>query len=258
MSSLAANWLQWRLASPPAPASAAAAPRNCVFIISAPSGSGKTTLVRELFSLVPDLEFSISYTTRAPRGSEQNGRDYFFVDQAEFERMLAAGAFLEHACVFGNYYGTAWSFLEDARRRGRDLVLDIDVQGAAQVRERLPEAASIFIVPPDRDTLAWRLKTRGEDRPEVIAQRLGDASREIAAYNRYGYVIINDRLDESVEKLEAVVLTERARVRGLAPEPRWVALAETCRQQNAAGRLAPVLRSFGLTAEEAGRGEKRS
>ena len=241
------------MASPIAPSPQTDAPHTCVFIISAPSGSGKTTLVRELFRLVPELEFSISYTTRPPRGSEQNGRDYFFVDRPEFERMIAAGAFLEHAEVFGNFYGTAWSFLEDARRRGRDLVLDIDVQGAAQVRARLPQAVSIFIAPPDRATLAWRLESRGLDRPETVAQRLGDASREIAAYNRYGYVIINDRLAESIEQLQAVVLSERSRARGEPLDPRWAGLAEACRQHNVAARLEPVLRSFGLEAGPANR-----
>ncbi len=226
-------------------------PTTCVFIVSAPSGSGKSTLVRELFTLVPGLEFSISYTTRSPRGSEQNGREYFFVGRAEFERMLAAGGFLEHAEVFGNYYGTAASFLEDARRRGKDLVLDIDVQGAAMVRQRLPEAVSIFIAPPDRDTLARRLQHRGLDKPEVVAQRLENASREIAAYNNYEYVIINDRLDISVEQLQAIVLFERGRVRSLDAEEaaqaeRWRRLAAACRREAVAPALAPVLRSFGL------------
>lgn len=201
--------------------------------------------------MVSGLEFSISYTTRAPRGSEQNGREYFFVGRTEFERMLAAGGFLEHAEVFGNYYGTAASFLEDARRRGQDLVLDIDVQGAAMVRQRLPEAVSIFIAPPDRDTLARRLLHRGLDKPDVVAHRLENASREIAAYNNYGYVIINDQLEISVEQLQAIVLFERARVRpaeaaASAQMERWRRLAESCRREAVAPALAPVLRSFGL------------
>lgn len=242
------------------------AARTCVFIISAPSGSGKSTLVRELLSSVPGLEFSISYTTRAPRGSERDGREYCFVDRAEFERMIAAGRFLEHAEVFGNYYGTAVHFLEDARRRGLDLVLDIDVQGAEQARRRAPGAISIFIAPPDRATLETRLRNRGLDRPEVIAQRLGDASGEIAAYNKYEYVIINDRLAESSEQLRAVVLSERARRRGSETQEFAAAdfgLAASCRRENAAGKLAPVLASFGLPppadlarAEEAARGEE--
>lgn len=227
--------------------------RTCVFIVSAPSGSGKSTLVRELFTLVPGLEFSISYTTRAPRGSEQNGREYFFVDRSAFESILAASGFLEHAEVFGHYYGTAASFLDDARRRGNDLVLDIDVQGAAMVRQRVPEAVSIFIAPPDRATLARRLQHRGLDRPEVVAQRLENASREIAAYNNYEYVIINDQLEISVEQLQAVVLTERARARrgqagGVRPgDPaHWQRVAAACRREVVAPALAPVLQSFGL------------
>ncbi len=222
-----------------------------MFIVSAPSGSGKSTLVRELFTLVPGLEFSISYTTRAPRGSEQSGREYFFVDRAAFERILAGGGFLEHAEVFGNYYGTAASFLQDAQRRGLDLVLDIDVQGAAMVRQRVPEAVSIFIAPPDRATLARRLQHRGLDKPEVVAQRLENASREIAAYNRYEYVIINDQLEISVEQLQAIVLYERARARhsdrGVsAAGDHWARVAAACRREAVAPVLAPVLQSFGL------------
>ncbi|MGH7083057.1 MAG: guanylate kinase, partial [Acetobacteraceae bacterium] len=169
-----------------------------VFIISAPSGSGKTTLVGELFRQVPRLRFSVSYTTRAPRGSEQDGREYYFVDRARFEAMIAAGELLEHADVFGNYYGTARRFVEEAEQAGEDLVLDIDVQGAAQVKQRLSAAVSIFIAPPDRGTLAWRLTSRGLDAQAVIEKRLLAASREIGAYNRYDFVVINDRLPESV------------------------------------------------------------
>ncbi len=230
---------------------------SCLFLISAPSGSGKSTLVGELFRLVPGLEFSISYTTRPSRGSEEHGREYFFISREEFKRMLADGDFLEYAEVFGNYYGTAWSFLEDARRRGADLVLDIDVQGAAQVRQRHAGTVSIFIAPPDRDTLAWRLRNRGLDTPEVIEHRLRDASREIAAYNEYQYVLINDELPRSVERLQAIVLVERARRRGwpkVLQESRMPAaerfrlerLAEECLQFRVAERLAPVLHSFGI------------
>ncbi|HXR97597.1 MAG TPA: guanylate kinase [Terriglobales bacterium] len=214
-----------------------------LFIISAPSGSGKSTLVRELFRLVPGLNFSISYTTRAPRGSEQDGREYFFVDRARFQAMVADGAFLEHAEVFGNFYGTAWSFLDDAKRRQQDLVLDIDIQGAQQVKQRLPDAVSIFIAPPNRETLAWRLRHRGLDAPEVIATRLADASREIGAYNRYDYVVINDRLEESVEQLCAIVRCQR----GESPA---CAAAAACRQSQAAERLRPVLESFGLPVKK--------
>ena len=129
---------------------------SIVYIVSAPSGSGKSTLVNELFKMVRNLDFSISYTTRPPRGSEQNGKEYFFVSKAEFEAMIAADEFLEYATVFGNYYGTARRFLSEAEQKGRDLLLDIDVQGAEQIQRKLPDATSIFILPPDRKTLEER------------------------------------------------------------------------------------------------------
>ncbi|HET9783782.1 MAG TPA: guanylate kinase [Terriglobales bacterium] len=210
-----------------------------LFIVSAPSGSGKSTLVGELFRQVPGLRFSVSYTTRAPRGSEQDGREYHFIDRGRFVAMIAAGDFLEHAEVFGNYYGTAWASLEAARSQGEDLVLDIDVQGAGQVKARMPEAISIFIAPPDKQQLAWRLQRRGLDAPEVVAQRLGDAAEEIAAYNRYDYVVINDRLEESVERLRAIVRCRRG-------EAGDCAMAESCSRENMAGPLLPVLASFGI------------
>src|SRR5215469_6826986 len=131
-----------------------------LFIISAPSGSGKSTLVSQLRSMVEGLEFSISYTTRAPRGSEENGREYHFTSREEFERMIAAGEFLEWADVFGNYYGTALAALDHAREAGRDLLLDIDVQGAEQVMKKMPEAVSIFILPPSPKVLEMRLRNR--------------------------------------------------------------------------------------------------
>src|ERR1700709_32728 len=133
-----------------------------LFIISAPSGSGKSTLVTQLRSLVEGLEFSISYTTRSPRGSETDGREYHFIDRAKFEEMIAAGEFLEWAEVFGNYYGTALSALGHARAAGKDLLLDIDVQGAVQVMKKLPEAVSIFILPPSPQVLERRLRNRSE------------------------------------------------------------------------------------------------
>ncbi len=223
-----------------------------LFILSAPSGSGKSTLVRELLRLVPGLEFSISYTTRPPRGSEVHGREYFFIGRNEFEAMRRAGDFLETAEVFGYHYGTAWHYLEDARRQGRDLLLDIDVQGAALVRARRPDAIGIFIAPPDRKTLEWRLRNRGQDSEAAMETRLRDASREIAAYNKYDYLLLNDRLEESVERLSAIVESERARARGPRPEEsesdrrHREALAASCRREAAAQRLVPVLRSFGI------------
>src|SRR6202044_3499419 len=131
-----------------------------VYIVSAPSGSGKSTLVNELLKKVSDLEFSISYTTRAPRGSETDGRQYYFVSRPEFERMIREDEFLEHAEVFGNYYGTARRFLREATARGDDLLLDIDVQGAAQVKRKVPDAVSIFVLPPSREELERRLRRR--------------------------------------------------------------------------------------------------
>src|SRR5260221_533718 len=150
-----------------------------LYIFSPPSGSGKSTLVNELFKMVRNLDFSISYTTRPPRGSEQNGKEYFFVSRAEFEAMIAADEFLEHATVFGNYYGTARRFLREAENRSNDLLLDIDVQGASKIKEKIPDAVSIFILPPDREKLEWRFRTRRPDSKEVIPRPLGTAPRGV-------------------------------------------------------------------------------
>ena len=218
-----------------------------VFIISAPSGSGKSTLVNELLKSVRDLEFSISYTTRAPRGSETDGRQYYFVSRSEFEKMIRDGEFLEHAEVFGNYYGTARRFLQKAEQEGRDLLLDIDVQGAKQIQDKLPGATSIFILPPDRKTLEERLRKRGEDREEVIHRRLVTASREIEDFTRYNYILVNDRLEDSIESLRAIVRSERLRHSGSPSsndEAKVVALADRCRLANLRDRLQPILASF--------------
>jgi guanylate kinase len=218
-----------------------------VYIISAPSGSGKSTLVNELLKSVRDLEFSISYTTRGPRGSETDGRQYYFVSRSEFEKMIRDGEFLEHAEVFGNYYGTARRFLQKAEQEGRDLLLDIDVQGAKQIQEKLPGATSIFILPPDRKTLEERLRKRGEDREEVIHRRLVTASREIEDFTRYNYILVNDRLEDSIESLRAIVRSERLRRPGSPSsndEAKVVALADRCRLANVRDRLQPILASF--------------
>src|SRR5712692_4197979 len=182
-----------------------------VFIISAPSGSGKSTLVNEVRRTVPGLEFSISYTTRKPRGTEQNGCEYFFVIRQQFEEMIRQGEFLEHADVFGNYYGTARHFLDQAQKSGKDLLLDIDVQGAEQIKRKLPDAVSIFILPPNRSELEQRLRKRSQDDEEVIQRRLDAATREIENYEKYDYILVNDRLEESVELLRAMLLSERLR-----------------------------------------------
>ena len=215
-----------------------------VYIISAPSGSGKSTLVNKLLKLVPNLDFSISYTTRPPRGTEQNGKQYHFVPREEFEKMIRADEFLEHANVFGNFYGTARRFLKDAEQKGHDLLLDIDVQGAAQIKQNLPEGVSIFILPPDLRTLEWRLRHRSEDAEEVIQRRLATATREIENYNEYNYIVINDDLQESVEYLKAIVLSERLR-RAMSDEERRVMdLADRCRLTAIRNRVQPILASF--------------
>jgi guanylate kinase len=182
-----------------------------VFIISAPSGSGKSTLTSDLLKLVPNLDFSISYTTRDPRGSEQQGKQYHFVQMQEFESMVQGGEFLEYANVHGNCYGTARRYLREAGKNGHDLLLDIDVQGAAHIKETLTDAISIFVLPPDRQTLEWRLRNRSEDPEDVIQRRLINASREISEYDKYDYVLINDKLEIACEKLRAIVLSERLR-----------------------------------------------
>jgi guanylate kinase len=224
-----------------------------VYIISAPSGSGKSTLVSRLMKAVPDLEFSVSYTTRSPRGAEQNGKQYYFISRDEFERMIARGEFLEYADVFGigDYYGTARRFLQEAEQKGRDLVLDIDVQGAKQIKDKLPEAVSIFILPPDRKTLERRLRERGEDREEVIQRRLVTASREIENYDKYDYILVNDRLDESSGNLQNIVRAERVRRqerRLSGEESKWVAAADRCRLASIRGRVQPILASFASQA----------
>ncbi|MGD1023794.1 MAG: guanylate kinase [Candidatus Sulfotelmatobacter sp.] len=226
-----------------------------IYIISAPSGSGKSTLVNELLKKVSDLEFSISYTTRAPRGSEVNGRQYYFVARAEFEKMIQEDAFLEHAEVFGNYYGTARRFLHEAEQHGRDLLLDIDVQGAKQIQDKLPDATSIFILPPDRKTLEERLRKRSEDTDEVIQHRLDKATSEIENYPRYNYILINDQLEDSIKLLRAVVRGERLlRVgRPLSEEEaKIVATADCCRLANVRDRLRRILDSFKPTDESGG------
>jgi guanylate kinase len=182
-----------------------------VFIISAPSGSGKSTLVSRLLASDPRLLFSVSYTTRMPRGHEVNGASYHFVARQEFEAMIGRDEFLEHAEVFGNYYGTHRGILEAACAQGRDLVLDIDVQGARQLKSRIPAAVTVFILAPSRQILEQRLRARGEDRDEVIERRLRDAAGEICRYNDYDYVLINRDLEESDAVLSAIVRAERVR-----------------------------------------------
>ena len=220
---------------------------SIVYIVSAPSGSGKSTLVNELLKMVRHLDFSISYTTRPPRGSEQNGKEYFFVSREEFEAMIAADEFLEYADVFGNYYGTARRFLLQAEARGNDLLLDVDVQGASQIKQNIPDAVSIFILPPDREKLEWRLRNRGLDSETVIRRRLDTARREIENYSKYDYILVNNLLEQSADELKDIVLAERLRRSGTelsAEEARRVATAQACRLEQARERVQPILASF--------------
>jgi guanylate kinase len=218
---------------------------SIVYIISAPSGSGKSTLVARLLRLIPGLDFSVSYTTRAPRGKEQNGREYFFVSRPEFEEMRARDEFLEHAEVFGHCYGTARRFLREAAARGHDLLLDIDVQGAAQIKKKISAAVSIFVLPPDREKLEQRLRDRGQDTEEVIRRRLLNAGREIENYDKYDYILVNDRLDQSIADLKAIVLSERLRRAGEpTKDPGTIETAERCRLNNVRERVRPILASF--------------
>ena len=213
-----------------------------LFIISAPSGSGKSTLVGQLRTLVEGLDFSISYTTRAPRGSEEDGREYHFTTRAQFEQMIAEGEFLEWAEVFGNYYGTARSALQHAHTVGKDLLLDIDVQGALQVMARMPEAVSIFIVPPSPEVLEMRLRNRSQaehvTEEAVIGRRLAQARKELQCVWDYKYALVNDVLDQAVGELRAIVLSERGEDHGQE------AIAASCRASEGSERLRPVLDRF--------------
>ena len=201
--------------------------RGSIVIISAPSGSGKSTLVRRLIASQPDLVFSVSYTTRPRRAGEKEGRDYFFVTRKQFERMVAAGEFIEWAEVFGHLYGTSKRHLDKALAAGRDVLLDIDVQGHKQVRKRLTEALSVFIMPPSFRELKRRLTQRHSDSPQVIARRLAAARQEIVHWPEYDYLVVNDRLPLATQALEAIVRAARAR------------------RQSQADRAQEICRTFG-------------
>ena len=239
-----------------------------VFIISAPSGSGKSTLVNRVRTDIHNLTFSVSYTTRPTRGSERNGYEYYFISRDEFKRMIANDEFLEYAEVFGNYYGTAKRFLREAEASGNDLLLDIDVQGAEQVKKKLPEARSIFILPPSHDELKRRLerRTRAEEElrtektpPKILHQtiqkRLDGARREIENYPKYDYILVNDRLEDSIEHLEAILACERFKHTGEHPanEQQLKALADPCLQAQAHDKLQPIIESFQLIRTPSGK-----
>jgi guanylate kinase len=213
-----------------------------LFIISAPSGSGKSTLVSEVRQLVEGLDFSISYTTREPRGSEEDGREYHFTTRDDFERMRDAGEFLEWAEVFGNYYGTALSALDHAREQHKDLLLDIDVQGALQVMQKAPAAVSIFILPPTPEVLEMRLRNRsqaeGVNQEGVIERRLSQARNELLNIGDYKYALVNDRLDQAATEMRAIVLHERGQNGKLAKT------AAACRTSAHSPQLDAALASF--------------
>jgi guanylate kinase len=220
---------------------------SIVYIVSAPSGSGKSTLVAKLLTMARNLDFSVSYTTRRPRGIERNRKEYFFVSREEFQAMIAADRFLEYADVFGNYYGTARRFLSEAETRGHDLLLDIDVQGAEQIQQKIPNTVSIFILPPDWQTLESRLRNRGSDEEAVIRRRLDTARREIENYSKYDYILINNLLEQSADQLKDIVLAERLLRSGAelsAEEERLVESARACQLEQALPRVQPILASF--------------
>jgi len=191
------------LKSPPA--------RGTLFIVSSPSGGGKGTLIRQVLAVVPNLSYSVSYTTRAPRLGEVDGREYFFVTRDIFDEMVAAGEFLEWACVHGNFYGTAKNQIAEETAAGEDIILEVDVQGAASVRQLLMDSVSIFILPPSLDVLRQRLLARGTDTPDQLAVRLCNAPNELRQYSAFDYVIINDEIDRAAGQLASIIYAERAR-----------------------------------------------
>jgi guanylate kinase len=192
--------------------------RGRLFVIAAPSGTGKTSLVRALMERSPSLAFSISHTTRKPRPNEIDGRDYHFTDRSRFEHMIAQGEFLEHAEVFDNLYGTGRRNVESALEAGRDLLLEIDWQGAAQVRARLPEAIDVFILPPSREALEQRLRGRGTDSEEVIQRRLQDSVTELSRWHEFRYVVVNEHFDRALSDLQHIVAGDAAPYRSDRPD----------------------------------------
>jgi guanylate kinase len=220
-----------------------------LFIISAPSGSGKSTLVNEVRRLLPGLDFSVSYTTRKPRGSEEDGREYHFTTRERFEAMIAADQFLEWAEVFGNYYGTALEALDLAYQHGTDLLLDIDVQGALQVMDKMPEAISIFILPPSPEVLERRLRNRsqaeGVANETIIETRLAEARTELQMIDDYKYALVNDILDQAASEMRAIVLTARGEATPIEGD-----LAAQCVTGARSPRLEAALASFGLAAAD--------
>ena len=182
-----------------------------VFVISAPSGTGKTTLVRRVMEQLPDLRFSVSYTTRSPRANEREGEDYYFVSPSVFQKMVERGEFLEWAEVLGNRYGTALASVNHLASKGMDLILDIDTQGAKKVKEKVEQTVLIYILPPSLEALRERLVKRGLDSPEMIQLRLASARRDMEEAHWYHYLIVNERIGDAIEKLKAIIIAERCR-----------------------------------------------
>lgn len=176
-----------------------------LFVLSAPSGTGKTTLCRRILPVFPDMKYSVSYTTRPPRNGETEGKDYHFIPREKFEQMIRENKWAEWAKVHGNYYGTSAELLEKDLYAGHDVLLDIDVNGARQIIRRFPESVPVFLMPPSMEELYRRLQQRGSDQPEIIGKRLKAAQQEMACRNEYRHVVINDDLEETVEKLAALI-----------------------------------------------------
>jgi guanylate kinase len=188
-----------------------AASRGTLFVVSSPSGGGKGTIIRHVLAVVENLSYSVSYTTRAPRLGELDGREYFFVSRDIFDEMIAAGEFLEWACVHGNLYGTAKRQVSEETAAGLDIIVEVDVQGAASVRQLLMDTVSIFILPPSPEVLRRRLLARGTDSPEELEVRLRNAPDELKQYSAFDYVIINDEIEKAVHQLASIIYAERAR-----------------------------------------------
>ena len=186
-------------------------PLGTLFVISAPSGAGKTSLVKALLEQTEGIGVSVSHTTRVKREGEQDGVDYHFIDKESFISMVEQGAFLEHAQVFDNYYGTATANIETKLKQGEDVILEIDWQGAEQVRKQLPYSVNIFILPPSQQALEERLRGRGQDSDEIIARRMRDAKSETSHYSEYDYLVVNDDFDNARAELRGIVLARRCR-----------------------------------------------
>ena len=191
--------------------SSSATSRGTLFVVSSPSGGGKGTIIRRVLDVTPNLSYSVSFTTRAPRHGETDGREYFFVSRDVFDEMVRSGEFLEWACVHGNYYGTAKSQVVQETALGIDIVLEVDVQGAASVRQLLLDSVSVFILPPSYEVLKARLVARGTDTPAELAVRLRNAPEELRQYSAFDYVIINDEVDRAAAQLASIIYAERAR-----------------------------------------------